>query len=76
MSISKIEINNLLSFDNIIINDFKEINCLVGINNAGKSNFLKLIQFFYAKLHNKKVIAPGLNNNYAGNLVLLQLHII
>lgn len=64
MSIAKIEINNLLSFDKLIINDFKEINCIVGMNNAGKSNFLKLIQFYYSKLNNKRLLSPELNNNY------------
>ena len=54
MSISRIKITNLLSFDFIEIKDFKDINCIVGMNNAGKSNFLKLILFFYDKLNKKR----------------------
>ena len=64
MSISRIKITNLLSFDFIEIKDFKDINCIVGMNNAGKSNFLKLILFFYDKLNKKRVLSPRLNNNY------------
>ncbi|MGK0256097.1 MAG: putative ATP-dependent endonuclease of OLD family, partial [Arcobacteraceae bacterium] len=64
MSISSIKITNLLSFDNVSINDFKDINCIVGMNNAGKSNFLKLILFFYDKINNKRVLSPALNSNY------------
>ncbi|MFK2822072.1 retron Eco8 family effector endonuclease [Arcobacter sp. YIC-80] len=64
MSISKIEITNLLSFDKLTIDDFREINCIVGMNNVGKSNFLKLIQFYYLKLDKKRALPPKLNNNY------------
>lgn len=64
MSISSIKITNLLSFDNVQIDNFKDINCIVGMNNAGKSNFLKLVLFFYDKLNNKRVLSPTLNSNY------------
>lgn len=64
MSILSIKIDNLLSFDKIKVDAFSDINCLVGMNNVGKSNFLKLIQFFYDKLDNKYILPPTLNNNY------------
>lgn len=64
MAILSIKIDNLLSFDKINVDAFSDINCLVGMNNVGKSNFLKLIQFFYDKLDNKYILPPTLNNNY------------
>lgn len=64
MSILSIKIDNLLSFDKIKVDAFSDINCLVGMNNVGKSNFLKLIQFFYDKLDSKYILPPTLNNNY------------
>jgi AAA15 family ATPase/GTPase len=65
VSIKSIKIKNLLSFDELIINDFKDINCIVGRNNAGKSNLLKLIRFFYNKLEGKRELPPTLNSNYS-----------
>lgn len=65
MSIISLRVKNLLSFDNLIISNFTDINCIVGINNAGKSNLLKLIKFFYEKLDNKAVLPPSLNSNYS-----------
>ncbi|MCB4777783.1 MAG: retron Eco8 family effector endonuclease [Sulfurovum sp.] len=65
MSIKSIKIKNLLSFDELIIDDFKDINCIVGRNNSGKSNLLKLIRFFYNKLEGKRELPPTLNSNYS-----------
>lgn len=65
MSIKSIKIKNLLSFDELIINDFKDINCIVGRNNSGKSNLLKLIRFFYNKLEGKRELPPTLNSKYS-----------
>lgn len=65
MSIHSIKIKNLLSFNETIIQEFNDINCLVGKNNVGKSNLLKLIQYFYDKLNNKKSLAPHLHSNYS-----------
>jgi AAA15 family ATPase/GTPase len=65
VSIKSIKIKNLLSFDELIIDDFKDINCIVGRNNAGKSNLLKLIRFFYNKLEGKRELPPTLNSNYS-----------
>jgi len=65
MSIKSIKIKNLLSFDELIINKFEDINCIVGINNAGKSNLLKLLRFFYNKLDGKRELPPKLNQNYS-----------
>ena len=65
MSIKNIKIKNLLSFDELYIKDFKDINCIVGKNNVGKSNLLKLIRFFYNKLDGKRELPPSLNSNYS-----------
>jgi len=65
VSIKSIKIKNLLSFDELIINDFKNINCIVGRNNSGKSNLLKLIRFFYHKLEDKRELPPTLNSKYS-----------
>jgi AAA15 family ATPase/GTPase len=65
VSIKSIKIKNLLSFDELIINDFKDINCIVGKNNVGKSNLLKLIRFFYNKLEGKRELPPTLNSKYS-----------
>lgn len=65
MSIKSIKIKNLLSFDELIINNMEDINCIIGKNNAGKSNLLKLIRFFYDKLDNQKTLPPSLNSNYS-----------
>ncbi len=65
MAIKSIKIKNLLSFDELIIDNFEDINCIVGRNNAGKSNLLKLIRFFYNKLEGKRELPPTLNSNYS-----------
>ena len=65
MSIKSIKIKNLLSFDELIIDNFEDINCIVGKNNAGKSNLLKLIRFFYNKLEGQRKLPPQLNSNYS-----------
>ncbi|EAQ2328059.1 hypothetical protein E3J31_17225, partial [Salmonella enterica] len=41
MGIKSIKIKNLLSYDEIHISDIKDINCIIGRNNTGKSNLLK-----------------------------------
>ena len=65
MSIKSIKIKNLLSFDELIIDDFEDINCIIGKNNTGKSNLLKLIKFFYNKLDGKREFPPELNSKYS-----------
>jgi AAA15 family ATPase/GTPase len=65
MSIKSIKIKNLLSFDELIIDNFEDINCIVGKNNAGKSNLLKLLRFFYARLEGKRELPPKLYSNYS-----------
>jgi len=65
MGIKSIKIINLLSFDELIINDFSDVNCIIGKNNVGKSNLLKLLKYFYLKLDNKKEITPNLNSSYS-----------
>jgi len=65
MSIKSIKIKNLLSFDELIIDKFEDVNCIVGKNNAGKSNLLKLIRFFYRKLEGTRELPPELNSKYS-----------
>jgi predicted ATP-dependent endonuclease of OLD family len=65
MSIKSIRIKNLLSFEDIYIPDFKDVNCIVGQNNAGKSNLLVLLNYFYSCLRHEKVVAPSLFSNYS-----------
>lgn len=65
MSIKSIRIKNLLSFEDVYISDFKDINCIVGQNNAGKSNLLALLNYFYSCLRNERVIPPSLFSNYS-----------
>jgi AAA15 family ATPase/GTPase len=63
MTIHSIEIKNLLSFDRLKISDLSDINCIVGKNNSGKSNLLKLISFFYSQLEGKREMPPELNSS-------------
>lgn len=70
MSIKSISITNLLSFDQFIINEFENVNVIVGKNNVGKSNLAKLIRFFYNKLDGKKELPPTLNSNYSSKGVI------
>lgn len=65
MTIKSISITNLLSFDQFRINDFENVNVIVGKNNVGKSNLAKLLRFFYNKLDGKKELPPELNSNYS-----------
>ncbi|GAA6186452.1 retron Eco8 family effector endonuclease [Aliiglaciecola sp. NS0011-25] len=65
MSIKSIRIKNLLSFEDVYISDFKDINCIVGQNNAGKSNLLALLNYFYSSLREERVVPPLLNSNYS-----------
>jgi predicted ATP-dependent endonuclease of OLD family len=65
MSIKSIRIKNLLSFEDVYINDFKDITCIVGQNNAGKSNLLNILNYFYSSLRGEKVVPPSLYSNYS-----------
>lgn len=65
MSIKSIRIENLLSYDCLLINNIKDINCIIGKNNVGKSNLLKLISFFYKKIDGVKSLPPELHSNYS-----------
>lgn len=65
MSIKSIRIKNLLSFEDVYIPDFKDVNCIVGQNNAGKSNLLALLNYFYSCLRNERVVPPSLFSNYS-----------
>lgn len=65
MSISSIKIENLLSFEDFIINDIADINCIVGKNNTGKSNFFKLISYFYLLLDGGRELPPKLHSSYS-----------
>ncbi|MEZ9157959.1 retron Eco8 family effector endonuclease [Vibrio lentus] len=65
MTVQAIKITNLLSFDNLEINDLQDMNCIVGRNNVGKSNLLKALKFFYNKLEEKEELPPKLHSNYS-----------
>lgn len=65
MSIKSIEIVNLLSFEKFKINNLEDINCIIGQNNVGKSNLLKLMRFFYSKLDDNKELPPSLHSQYS-----------
>ncbi|MBD0785833.1 AAA family ATPase [Vibrio sp. Y2-5] len=65
MSIESIKIENVLSFENLQIVDMKDMNCIVGRNNVGKSNLLKALKFFYNKLEEKEELPPKLHSNYS-----------
>lgn len=68
MGISSIEVHNLLSFEHIYITNIEDINCIVGRNNVGKSNLLKLLKYFYSKLDEQRELPPELNNKkYSSN---------
>ncbi len=55
----------MLSFEEVSINEFKDINCFIGQNNVGKTNLLKLLEYFYEKLEGNSVLPPSLNSNYS-----------
>ncbi|MDD9200303.1 retron Eco8 family effector endonuclease [Aliivibrio sp. S2MY1] len=65
MAVSSIEINNILTFDEFLIDKIHDVNCIIGKNNVGKSNLLKSIKFFYSKLSNAKVLPIELNSKYS-----------
>ena len=65
MGIKSIRVKNLLSFDDFFIEDIKDINCIVGRNNSGKTNLLKLIDYFYIKLNNEQIVSPELFSKYS-----------
>lgn len=65
MTIQKIKITNLLSFSDVEISNLNDMNCIVGRNNVGKSNFLKALKYFYNKLDGKDELPPKLNSNYS-----------
>lgn len=50
MSIKKITIKNCKSIDFLELNLNMNINCFIGINNVGKSNIMKIINFFHTNL--------------------------
>lgn len=64
MAIQSIRVKNLLSFDDVLIDNIQDINCIVGKNNVGKSNLLKLMRYFYSKLNGERVLPPELYSNY------------
>lgn len=65
MSLVGVRIKNILSFDDVIINDIKDINCIIGRNNVGKSNLMKSLRYFYSKIKGDKVIPLGLHSPYS-----------
>ncbi|EGV1830903.1 TPA: AAA family ATPase [Vibrio parahaemolyticus] len=65
MTVQAVKITNLLSFDELIVDNLNDLNCIVGRNNVGKSNLLKVLKFFYNKLDGKEELPPKLNSNYS-----------
>ncbi|EKA5382975.1 AAA family ATPase, partial [Escherichia coli] len=65
MTVQAIKITNLLSFDELNVDNLNDLNCIVGRNNVGKSNLLKVLKFFYNKLEGKEELPPKLNSNYS-----------
>lgn len=65
MGIKSIRIRNLLSFNDFSIENIKDINCVVGRNNSGKTNLLKLIDYFYSKLNDEQLVPPSLFSKYS-----------
>lgn len=65
MAIKSIEIKNVLSFEHIKIDNIRDLNCIIGRNNVGKSNLFKTLRFFYNKLEGKNELPPNLYSNYS-----------
>ncbi|ELQ2464415.1 retron Eco8 family effector endonuclease [Vibrio vulnificus] len=65
MGIKSIRVKNLLSFDDFVIKDLSDINCIIGKNNVGKSNLLKIIDFYYKSLNDESPINLQLHSNYS-----------
>ncbi|HHF2980493.1 TPA: retron Eco8 family effector endonuclease [Vibrio alginolyticus] len=65
MALKSVRITNILSFEDCTITDFSDFNCIIGKNNVGKSNFLKVLEYFYSNLKNESVIPLSLNSSYS-----------
>lgn len=65
MTLKSVRIKNILSFEDCTITDFSDFNCIIGKNNVGKSNFLKVLQYFYSHLNKEQVIPLPFNSNYS-----------
>lgn len=57
MTVQAIKITNLLSFDELVVNNLNDMNCIVGRNNVGKSNLLKVLKFFLQQIRRKRRVA-------------------
>jgi predicted ATP-dependent endonuclease of OLD family len=67
VSIKSVKIKNLLSFENVTLDNFADLNCIIGQNNTGKSNLLQLLKYYYIKLDNKQALPPRLNSSYSAS---------
>ncbi|CAH7266796.1 ATPase_AAA_core domain-containing protein [Vibrio chagasii] len=65
MALKSVRIKNILSFEDCTITNFSDFNCIIGKNNVGKSNFLKVLEYFYSNLKNESVIPLPLQSNYS-----------
>ncbi|EOE1545577.1 AAA family ATPase [Providencia rettgeri] len=72
MGLQSIRIKNLLSFDDVQINSLEDVNCIIGMNNTGKSNLMKILRYFYDKLDDAKIISPDFYSSYtpSGSITL------
>ena len=51
MKISQIKINNFRNYNGTIINFKDGVNVIIGPNNAGKTNLLKVYEFLYISVN-------------------------
>ncbi|MDB1123400.1 AAA family ATPase [Vibrio algarum] len=67
MGIKSIRVKNLLSFKDFAIQNFSDINCIIGKNNVGKSNLLKVLDFYFKALINESPKNLQLHSNYSNH---------
>jgi len=56
MKITKVQVSNYKSLKEISIKGFLETNMIFGMNNSGKSNFLKLLELIFKRKRRKEVV--------------------
>jgi len=56
MKLIKIKVENFKSLKNIQVRDLSDINMIFGINNSGKSNFLKFLELIFKRKEKKDFV--------------------